>query len=316
MLISSADYEEVKRWISGGRFSRIDPNPDLERRLSSRHIGTAEWIFGDPIFSKWQLSGESASLWVNAAPGSGKSVLAASIIERLAQSKKKDLNKVIYFFCRYDEPDKCKAISALKSLAYQALKLTRYLPEELSELYREEFSAQDSFIVNLSIAERVLGSILKHIPYVSVVIDGLDECSESVLIDSLVRLRDQKSPGITKWLFTSRDDPIIRKKFESSKLEILSVSKTIVQNDIRKFLEDTPDLLCGTCDQLDQITRMSQGNFLMMRLTIDPFRNGELTCAEEFEAALDGFLPELSRCWFRSLHRLLERSGQIQELAQ
>jgi hypothetical protein len=109
---------------------------------------------------------------------------------------------------------------------------------------------------------------------------------------------------------------MIRKKLGSSNWDILTVPKTVVQNDIRKFLEDNSDLLCGTCDQLDRVTKMSQGNFLMMRLTIDPFRNEELTCAEEFEEALDNFQPELSRCWFRSLRRLLERSDQIQELAQ
>jgi hypothetical protein len=53
-----------------------------------------------------------------------------------------------------------------------------------------------------------------------------------------------------------------------------------------------------------------------MRLTIDPFRNEELTCSEEFDKALASFQPELGRCWFRSLQRLLERSEQIQELAQ
>jgi hypothetical protein len=310
------NFENLKRWISGGRFSRINPEPDLERHLSSRHIGTAQWIFDDPVFCKWDSSGENASLWVNAAPGSGKSVLAASIIERLVQSKKKGHGKVIYFFCRFDEPDKCKAISALKSLAIQALRLVNYIPDELCEIYREEFSAEDSFVANNSIAERALGCILKHIPYVSIIIDGLDECSESVLLDSLVRLRDQKSPGIIKWLFTSRNDPIIRKKFEYSNWVILTVPQSVVQNDIRKFLEDNSDLLCGTCDQLDRVTKMSQGNFLMMRLTVDPFRNEELTCAEEFEEALDNFQPELSRCWFRSLHRLLERSAQVQELAQ
>jgi NACHT domain len=309
-------YDGIKKWISGGRFSKINPQPDFERHISSRHTGTAEWIFDDPIFQKWHSSGECSSLWLNAAPGSGKSVLAASIIEQLAQAGKKDYNNVIYFFCRFDEPDKCKAISAMKSLAFQAMKLTKYIPDELSEIFQEEFSAEDCFITDTLIAERVLGSILKHIPYVTVIIDGLDECSESLLVDSLSRLVDQKGPGITKWMFTSRDDPLIRKRFEASTYNVLNVPKDIVQNDIRKFLEDNSDLLCGTCDQLDRIANSSQGNFLMIRLTIDPFRNEELTCAEEFEAAMKGIRPELSRCWERSLRRLSERSGPIQKLAQ
>jgi hypothetical protein len=44
---------------------------------------------------------------MNASPGSGKSVLVATVIDKLAHSEKKDLRKVIYFFCRFDEPEKC-----------------------------------------------------------------------------------------------------------------------------------------------------------------------------------------------------------------
>ena len=253
---------------------------------------------------------------MNASPGSGKSVLAASIIDKLQHSEKKDLRKVMFFFCRFDEPEKCKSISALRSLAIQALKLVKYIPDDLYGLYQEEFSAEDAFVANNSIAEQVLGCLLKHIPYVSIIVDGLDECRDGALLDSLIRLREQKGPGITKWLLTSRNDPVARKRFETSKWEILTVSNKVIQNDIRKFLEDNADLLCAACNQLDQVTKLSQGNFLMMRLTIDPFRNEELTCSEEFDKALASFQPELGRCWFRSLQRLLERSEQIQELAQ
>jgi hypothetical protein len=289
---------------------------DLERHLSSRHSGTAEWIFSDTIYSNWRLSGETASVWLNAAPGSGKSVLAASIVNNLHHSETTVENNVIYFFCRFDEPEKCKAISALRSLAIQALKLVKYIPDELYALYQDEYSAEDCYVANINIAEKALGYLLKRIDYISVVIDGLDECHETALLDSLVRLRDQKTHGITKWLCTSRNDSMIRKKFENSSWNILSVPSKIVQEDIRKFLEDNSDLLCGTSDQLDRITKISDGNFLMMRLTIDPFRNEELTCSEEFEEALETFQPELGRCWFRSLQRLLQRSEQIQELAQ
>jgi hypothetical protein len=302
--------------VAGGRISRFDPKTDLERHLSSRHLGTAEWIFEDPVYLKWQSAGETSSVWLNAAPGSGKSVLAASIVDNLQQSQKKAQKHVIYFFCRFDEPEKCKAMSALRSLSIQALKLLKYIPDELYELYQDEYSVEDCYVNNIAIVERTLGYLLKRIDYVSVIIDGLDECHETALLDSLTRLRDQKGHGITKWLFTSRNDPVVRKKFENSKWDILTVPSKIVQEDIRKFLEDNSDLLCGTSKQLDRITEMSEGNFLMMRLTIDPFRNEELTCSEEFEEALDTFQPELGRCWFRSLQRLLHRSEQIQELAQ
>ncbi len=253
---------------------------------------------------------------MNAAPGSGKSVLSASVVDKLLQSEKKEHTNVIYFFCRFDEPEKCKAISALRSLAIQALKLIQYIPDELYELYQDEFSAEDSFVANIDVAERVLGYLLKRIEYVSVIVDGLDECHESAILDSLIRLRDQKSYGITKYFFTSRDDALVRKRFENSKSAILTVPSKVIQTDIRKFLEDNSDILCGTREQLDRITKLYEGNFLMMRLTVDPFKNEELTCAEEFEEALNDFQPQLARCWFRSLQRLSQRSEKVQELAQ
>ncbi|KAK0101958.1 hypothetical protein ONS95_001233 [Cadophora gregata] len=309
-------HDEVRRWIAGSRASKIDPQFDLNRHLSARHVGTSEWIFEDPVFVKWQSSKESTTVWMNAAPGAGKSVLSASVVEHFMQSEQKDQTNVIYFFCRFDEPDKCKAISALKSLAIQALKFIKYVPDDLYQLYQDDFASEDSFVVNIELAERVLGYLLKRIEYISIVVDGLDECHESILLDSLLRLRDQKTYGITKWFFTSRNEGLLRKRFENSKSAILSVPSNVVQTDIRKFLKDRSSELCGTDEQLERLTELSEGNFLMMRLTVDPFRNEEFTCSEEFEEALDDFQPELGQCWFRSLQRLSQRSEQYQELAQ
>ena len=97
-------FEEVRKWIAGGRASRIDPQSDLDRHLSSRHVGTCQWIFEAPSFTKWQSCDEGASLWVNAAPGSGKSVLCASVVEQMMQTNSKVPCNVIYFFCRFDDP--------------------------------------------------------------------------------------------------------------------------------------------------------------------------------------------------------------------
>lgn len=268
------------------------------------------------MFVDWQSSGESAVLWINAPPGSGKSVLSASIIDRLTHLDNKRSANVIYFFCRCDDPEKGKAISALRWLALQALKLIQYIPVELDQLYQDEYSPAECFIEDILIVERVLGYLLKRIAYVYIIVDGLDECGEGPLLEALIRLRNQKGYGITKWLFTSCNDPIARKVFEASKTSILTVPKTIMQNDIRRFLEDNADVLCVTDDQLERITKISQGNFLAMRLTVNPFCNEEVTCSEEFEEALDNFHPELGQCWFRRLQKLSQRPEKIQNLAQ
>jgi hypothetical protein len=250
------------------------------------------------------------------APGAGKSVLCSAIIDGLKSSPKKEHRNVLYFFCRFDDPDKCRTISVLRSIALQALKLIKYIPDDLYQLYQEEYSNDDKFVATTSVAEKVVEFLLKRIEHVFVVIDGLCECQDGSLPDLLIRLSNKKGFGITKWLFTSRNEVDICRKFEAIGAEILTVSKTVVETDIRKYLEDNVDLLFGTQNQLDRLTTLSEGNFLGIRLTIDPLREEEVTCEEEFEKTLKSFQPELGRCWYRSLKKLTQRKETIQELAR
>jgi hypothetical protein len=223
---------------------------------------------------------------------------------------------VLYFFCRFDDPDKCRAISVLRSIALQALKLIKYIPDDLYQLYQEEYSSDDKFVATTLVAVKVVEFLLKRIEHVYIVIDGLCECQDGSLPDLLIRLSNNKGYGITKWLFTSRNELEICKKFEMIGAEKLTVSKIVVERDIRKYLEDNVDLLFGTEDQLDRLTTLSEGNFLGIRLTIDPLREDEVTCEEEFEETLKSFQPELGRCWYRSLKKLTRRKETIQELAR
>lgn len=294
--------------------SRINPERDLEKHLSSRHHGTAQWIFQDPQFSRWHNEKESTALWINAAPGAGKSVLMATIIEKLKDKGPDQNQDTIYFFCRFDEQEKSRALSALRSIALQALELINHIPDELYSLYEDEFSDEEKYIVTVDVAEKVIELLLKRIERAHIVIDAVDECNEARLIDSLLCLSTKKSFGITKWLFSSRSEPEIIKKF--SKIDALPVPKTAIENDIRLFLNDNSDLFCGTCDQLDQFAKMTEGNFLQARLSVDPFRNEDITCREEFDEMLMTFQPGLGRCWYRSLQKLSQASMQLQELTK
>lgn len=310
-------HDAIRRWISGGRVSRLDSQSDLNRHAASRHAGTCQWIFQDPQYLQWSESSDSASIWVNAAPGAGKSVLSACVVEKLKAAAITQHTNVIYFFCRFDDPEKCEALSALRAISLQALKLIKHVPDELYEYYQDECVGNDCYISDISVAENVAAYLFKRIDYVSIILDGIDECRQSILLsESLIRLAGQKRFGITKWLLTSRNEPQIRKKFTDNSWDIMDVPKRLIQKDIRTFLDDNTDLLCQSCDQLGLLAELSQGNFLMMRLAIDPFRNEEVTCSDELDQTLLDFQPELARCWLRSLQRLLQRSAQVQDLAK
>lgn len=120
-----------------------------------------------------------------------KVVLQPPLSTAFNTRRRKAQKNIIYFFCRFDEPEKCKAISALRSLTIQALKLLRYIPD-VYELYKDECSVVDCYVASLAIAERVLGYLLKRIDYASVVVDGLDKCRESAILNPQIRLREQE----------------------------------------------------------------------------------------------------------------------------
>jgi Cdc6-like AAA superfamily ATPase len=46
---------------------------------------TCLWLESEELVGKWLESGTSSLLWLNGAPGTGKTVLAASMIEKITK---------------------------------------------------------------------------------------------------------------------------------------------------------------------------------------------------------------------------------------
>jgi hypothetical protein len=79
----------------------------LEARRKARFENTCSWSLTHPLIAKW-LDGSTDKLWIHGGPGTGKSVLAAYLIdfvrERIdkstaIQSSSFDSEVLLYFFC-------------------------------------------------------------------------------------------------------------------------------------------------------------------------------------------------------------------------
>lgn len=66
------------------------------KHLASRHPGTCQWLQRAEQYKEWHGS-DIGTLWIKAIAGSGKSVLAASLISKLVDSE--DV-PVLHFFFR------------------------------------------------------------------------------------------------------------------------------------------------------------------------------------------------------------------------
>src|ERR1700735_405811 len=76
---------------------------DFYNLRRQRVTDTANWIFEDETFSAWNNGRDcdgGPTLLVQGPPGSGKSVLASSVIEALSRDES---SICVYSFCRHDD---------------------------------------------------------------------------------------------------------------------------------------------------------------------------------------------------------------------
>ncbi|KAM0811799.1 putative NACHT domain-containing protein [Seiridium cardinale] len=235
--ILEINHDRIRKWVSPPNF--IDAK---ESAAKLRHRETAAWIFREPKYQQWlshDLEGHdglrklgSNVLWIYGNPGSGKTVLASSIIDDL-KSSNSFRNEIYYFFFEYKSPLHNSARSAYRSILAQILTkhwkdqevLDRFAfimydnTKNQNQLYSSEFILLELIQLLLS-----RDSVL--------IIDGIDECEESEsFVRSLTKIWESRSPYI---LVLSRVyvNGLRQCIPESNRL---GITKDLVSPDIRTF---------------------------------------------------------------------------------
>ncbi|KAG6355651.1 hypothetical protein INS49_003613 [Diaporthe citri] len=237
-------YEGSRQWIHPPSFLN---SRDQARDL--RAPGTANWIFEDPTYLRWIKgsldSGDGLyqygceALWINGNPGSGKTVLAASIIDQLendlSQDKTKSRQEVFYYF--FDSKSKSLNTHSAPTSAYRSI-LAQLLSRNADDteildkfkfVQRNEkgqMQASDSEIIELLRLCLDANSIL--------ILDGIDECDDSEkLVSLMLEIWKESRPRV---VFLSRIN------VEGLKRSIpagnqMAMSRDSLSRDIQKFSE-------------------------------------------------------------------------------
>lgn len=302
-----AQRQGIVSWIMPVE-ERVDVRVDLQDQLDRRQDGTCQWMFEDDRFKKWRGATERSVLWYNAAPGSGKTVFASTIVEHLTQEGE----DVAYFFYSFNNPLRHHGIKGLRSLALQLLTRLETLPDVLVNRYENEMRNQAGTLEVPRIAAHVINELVSQCDQAYIVIDGLDECKDEMpTLDALLHLVQMPTYGVVKWLFTSRDHPVIRAVMEKCKAVEIQPQKGSISKDIRTYFSEHID--CQSC--IDGWTE-DEENFLYARLVCETLQGQGLTCDEEIQEALDEFPKGLNGYYLRSLEKLSEKSETQQELAR
>lgn len=282
-------------------FGRVDgPADDLLFFSDRRMPNSCEWTNDDSDLNSFFMdeSLEPQCLWYTGRPGSGKSVLASSIIQTSQQS---DINCAFYFF-RFGDQVKNDLNTLLLSLAYQ---IAGFLPDyrrRLLRLFADGLNVPKS--APRLLWQKLFMSTFSKITLARpllIIIDGLDECDSSGLFLKL--LEDFRALGAVRILVLSRSTQSLSTAFEklSKKIRVRHHSLQQVNQDLRKYINEEMANMHGDDDFKDaiatELVRKADGNFLWATLVMTEV----LQCHTEdavFEA-LDSVPEELEPLYER-----------------
>ncbi|KAI8653926.1 hypothetical protein LRP88_00336 [Fusarium phalaenopsidis] len=161
-----------------------DPKIDRATLIGSkgqRTPGTCEWIMENSHYQAW-LAGESRLLWISGGPGRGKTVLSLFLNEEVEKLCEGTQDRLLFYFCRFQDERHNNIINVLRSLIYQILEFSRDGPEVRQAL--QYFDSPEKVQFSLSSFE-CLWTVLEKLfaqPGLSkifCIIDGVDECHSS-----------------------------------------------------------------------------------------------------------------------------------------
>lgn len=170
-------------------FGKVDPASHHRTNLKLHHPLTGLWLTEGDVFKTW-LQNRNSKMWLSGIPGAGKTVLAACVIEE-ALKESNESHAVAYFYCDYKDVNTQEPVKILSSIAAQLARQNEDAFTYLEELYNSTCH-DDAGHGILEMSELVKIVVLQTSTFedVSMIVDGLDECSSRATeaVSSLLHL--------------------------------------------------------------------------------------------------------------------------------
>lgn len=166
--------KDVLAWLEA-------PNstPKYTKAIQERHPGTGSWYIHGEAFDRWIKEPQSIS-WLWGIPGCGKTVLSATIIERLTELCSHEPDYALaYFYFAFDDQAFQGVEGMISSLAAQLCSQSTSIPHCVESLYSKcsEGRSQPTPPTHDSLRD-MLCQLFSCFKQIFVVLDALDECTE------------------------------------------------------------------------------------------------------------------------------------------
>lgn len=253
--------------------------------MDNRCGGTCQWLLDEQAFLNWtQPLSSDPVLWVHGAPGTGKSMLASTIVDHLLHSPKTKDFLLLFFFVdgRSNNPEKIESVAILRSLVYQLEASTRLPKNDLvQKAFNNSLKPQaTSFRVLWEVFSALLGLLTDCTT--CILIDGVDECPDyHKLVSKLLSLVSTPKYHI-KLYFSSRatSEPDLSELLDFYSFIEITASKT--RKDMDLFIADRMEnVIDDTDDSLKQelfvaLKESANGMFVsvLVRVNLKVFMRG------------------------------------------
>ncbi|KAJ5738435.1 hypothetical protein N7493_001590, partial [Penicillium malachiteum] len=266
--LSAADFNKVRDWLQ--------PTPyDVERSEFSRHlesylVGTCQWLTSTNTYQQWHEGDVNGLLWIKGIPGSGKSVMAASIIDQL----RKEHVPVLFFFFRQIIDANHQPVGALRDWLCQILPFSPPLQVRLKTEYFERNRSINSLATS-DLWENIKFA-LSAFPKAYCVTDALDEMDHGNedFIQALAEF-GQWQPANLKVLILSRPVVAVESPLRPFSILSLRLEEQLVDIDIAAYVKHRLQGSAVSEEYWNLITEAvpgrANGLFLYARLAMDAF---------------------------------------------
>lgn len=227
------ESKEIIRWLDS-------PSPASSHRdASAKHReATGAWLLNDAQFTDWK-SHPSSFLWIQGSAGTGKTVLASTVINQLLEDCE-NLAKagIAFFYFDFNNQSTMQDHNRLlRSLIEQLSSEFGEIPKPLAALYRRCRNGTLQPMTTDLLG--TLQSIIHNFSHFFLIIDAFDECKEKQQFLSFLNAVAMWKLPQTHILVTSRTDidtEIRNRKWNCSKI---IVEEHLVDADVEKHVQAT-----------------------------------------------------------------------------
>ncbi|KAF3803100.1 hypothetical protein GCG54_00011766 [Colletotrichum gloeosporioides] len=261
---------ELFKWLE-----ESDPSSLHHRAQDNHEPGTCDWATRLPEWPEF-LSGKQHCLWIHGIPGSGKTVLASQLIDKIEQHCKVSGSErllSIWYYC-YFAHNQDESASLLKWILSRLCRTSNEISDHLWKLFRD--GGAPSLKDLLVAIERAL----EHFDEVYITVDAIDESNpREDLLKVMQKLATDVRFNKIRLLLTSREyfdievvmaefsTPIsMKNKFLDADIRLYTESRLMAEKRVKSWSAELQQ------ETIDALSNGAQGMFRWVVCQIDALR--------------------------------------------